>query len=1119
MTGSHEMESIMLDSMEEEFPISVETLGKLVDVPKGFDTYAELGGLNGLATKLKSNTKTGLPLEKSSTEENRVLKYSKNILPDPPHQPLWSIVLDALSDHILILLIVAAVVSIVLGSISYTSEHPETGWIDGVAILVAVILVVGITSLNDFKNQARFRELNDKSNDKEVKGIRGGEQCQISIFDVKVGDIISLDTGDIICADGVFIDGHALKCDESSITGESDPIKKGQPQENMDPFLISGSMVIEGFGTMLVTAVGVNSFNGKTMMGLRVASEDTPLQVKLSVLASRIGYFGMGAAILMLLIAIPKYFIQRKVHHIEINRDDAQPIVQLVISAITIVVVAVPEGLPLAVTMALAYGMMKMFKENNLVRNLASCETMGSATTICSDKTGTLTQNVMSVVTGTICGVFPTVDGIAQKIPKHVQTILTDGMAINSNAYEGVSSKGKLEFIGSKTECALLNFGKLFGCDYNEVRKRLEVVELYPFSSARKRMSVLVKHEQHLRLFTKGASEIILGQCGSYLDELGNIRPISEAKAYFEEQINNFATDALRTIGLAYRDFQYGECDFKEPPENDLIFIGIVGIKDPLRPEVPEAVEVCKRAGIVVRMVTGDNLITAQNIARNCGILTEGGLCMEGPKFRELSQSEMDAILPKLQVLARSSPTDKQLLVGRLKDLGEVVAVTGDGTNDGPALKLANVGFSMGISGTEVAIAASDVVLLDDNFASIVRAVLWGRNIYDAICKFLQFQLTVNVVAVTVAFIGTLTGDIIEDKDSSSTSKSSSNGEEEPRQGSPLTAVQLLWVNLIMDTLAALALATEPPTPELLERPPNGKNAPLITRSMWKNIIGQAALQLAVLFTILYQGHNIFNHFIPAAADPIGKNGMHHYTLVFNCFVFLQLFNEINARVLGSRTNPFKNFFNNPIFIVVMLFTLGVQIIFVTFGDQATSTSSLYILEWVACVIVGAISLPVGLLLRKIPIHEPVVKNEIPVHSEAVYTAPSPNPSSSNLLGASGSGNGKHTPVSKDYPTSGESTPPINDEVSPLVTRKSSVGAGVSNNNINTPIPSSSNLVNLNKPTQVGRGWQIVRQTHKKLVVINALKEFSQNKEPGLVDVVRGTNRGSLHLPVNQINN
>ncbi|KAK5583190.1 hypothetical protein RB653_004781 [Dictyostelium firmibasis] len=1130
MTGSHEMESIMLDSMEDEFPVSVETLGKLVDVPKGFDTYAELGGLNGLATKLKTNTKTGLPLEKSSTEDNRVIKYSKNILPDPPHQPLWSIVLDALSDHILILLIVAAVVSIVLGSISYTSDHPETGWIDGVAILVAVILVVGITSLNDFKNQARFRELNDKSNDKEVKGIRGGEQCQISIFDVKVGDIISLDTGDILCADGVFIDGHALKCDESSITGESDPIKKGQPQENMDPFLISGSMVIEGFGTMLVTAVGVNSFNGKTMMGLRVESEDTPLQVKLSVLASRIGYFGMIAAVLMLLIAIPKYFIQRKVHHIEITREDAQPIVQLVISAITIVVVAVPEGLPLAVTMALAYGMMKMFKENNLVRNLASCETMGSATTICSDKTGTLTQNVMTVTSGAICGTFLTVDGIAQKMPKHIQTILTDGMAINSNAYEGVSSKGKLEFIGSKTECALLNFGKIFGCDYNEVRKRLEVVELYPFSSARKRMSVLVKHDQQLRLFTKGASEIILAQCSSYIDEMGNIRPISEAKTYFEEQINNFASDALRTIGLAYRDFQYGECDFKEPPENHLIFIGIVGIKDPLRPEVPDAVQVCKSAGIVVRMVTGDNLITAQNIARNCGILTEGGLCMEGPKFRELSQSEMDAILPRLQVLARSSPTDKQLLVGRLKDLGEVVAVTGDGTNDGPALKLANVGFSMGISGTEVAIAASDVVLLDDNFASIVRAVLWGRNIYDAICKFLQFQLTVNVVAVTIAFIGTLTSDVIED-DSSSTSGSSSSTSssvdkgEQPRQGSPLTAVQLLWVNLIMDTLAALALATEPPTPELLNRPPNGKNAPLITRSMWKNIIGQAALQLAVLFTILYQGHNIFDHFTPSHFT-ITKNGIHHYTLVFNCFVFLQLFNEINARVLGNRTNPFKNFFNNPIFIAVMIFTLGVQIIFVTFGGQATSTDSLYIIEWICCVVVGAISLPVGLLLRKIPISEPVVKNEIPVHSEAIYTPPSPNPSSSNLLsGASGSStnnnnNTKHSPISKDYPTSGESTPPINDEVSPLVNRKASVGASVNSQDINTPIPSSSNLVNLNKPTHVGRGWQIVRQTHKKLVVINALKEFSQQKrETDLVDIVRGTNRSSLHLPSLPSNN
>ncbi|KAF2071510.1 hypothetical protein CYY_007171 [Polysphondylium violaceum] len=1094
-----ELEGVSLEHLQEEFPLDVTTLGKLVDVPKGFDLYAELGHLNGLEKSLRTDKVNGLPVEEDSLKQIRIQRYSKNILPPPPHQPLYSIVLDALSDHILILLIVAAAISIVLGSIKYTSHDPKTGWIDGVAILVAVVIVVSVTSFNDFRNQARFRELNDKTSDKQVKAIRGGEQCLISIFDVQVGDVIILDTGDIICADGVFIDGHALRCDESSITGESDPIKKGHPQDHLDPFLISGSLVLEGVGKMLVTAVGVHSFNGKTMMGLRVASEDTPLQKKLAHLAENIGKFGLSAAILLLLIAIPKYFIERKVNDTAINSDAASDITKLVIGSITIVVVAVPEGLPLAVTMALAYGMMKMYRENNLVRNLASCETMGSATTICSDKTGTLTQNVMTVVTGTICGVFQQVDEefLGRLSPTVIQ-ILCDGIALNSNAYEGHSSNGKLEFIGSKTECALLNFCKNFGnFDYVDIRKRINVEQLYPFSSARKRMSVLISNgDSQVRLYSKGASEIVLGMSNRYIDERGNIQPMSaQAKAMFEENINLFASDALRTIGLAYRDMDRSESDFVEPPENNLIFIGIVGIKDPLRPEVPDAVEQCKKAGITVRMVTGDNIVTATNIARNCGILTEGGLCMEGPVFRELPQEEMDAILPKLQVLARSSPTDKQLLVGRLKDLGEVVAVTGDGTNDGPALKLANVGFSMGISGTEVAIAASDVVLLDDNFASIVRAVLWGRNIYDAICKFLQFQLTVNVVAVTIAFIGTLTG----------------TGE------SPLTAVQLLWVNLIMDTLAALALATEPPTPELLDRPPNGKDAPLITKTMWRNIIGQSALQLAILFTLLYQGHNIYSDI---TGKHVEKDSRHHYTILFNTFVFLQLFNEINCRILGDNLNPFRGIFSNWIFSVVLIGTLGVQIIFVTFGDSATSTDPLSVAEWFLCIFTGLVCMPFNVLLRLIPIKDDSSKNKRPEISEAVYT---PQPVNHGDIPTNPIKLDKE--VSSVTPSGTPSIPQTGsvhtgseldkDENAPLVDSYSVEDLSIPANTGANSNP--TNTDGSNKPTQVGRGWQIIRQHHKKLVVINAFKEFKRNQEgePGLVDVVRRSTRNSLLLPSN----
>ncbi|GAM26529.1 hypothetical protein SAMD00019534_097040 [Acytostelium subglobosum LB1] len=1039
-----QLESIGLDPMQEEFQIDLETLGQLVDVPKNPELLKELGGRDGLAIKLRTSVTNGLPNEYNSTEAARVQKFGKNILPPPPHTPLYSIILDALKDHILILLIVAAVVSIVLGAIPYTTDDPKTGWIDGVAILVAVIIVVAVTSFNDFKNQARFRDLNEKTSDKQIKAIRSGEQCQISIFDVRVGDILVVDTGDIVCADGVYVDGHSISCDESSITGESNPIKKGN--DGHDPFFISGSQVLEGFGKMMVTAVGVNSFNGKTMMSLRVESEDTPLQKKLAHLAGNIGKFGMTAAVLLLLIIIPKYFIEIKVDRRDMPKEAASEVTTMVIGAITIIVVAVPEGLPLAVTMALAYGMLKMFKENNLVRNLASCETMGSATQICSDKTGTLTQNVMTVVTGFVGSLFSDCNDIQSKVPKELATILTDGIAINSNAYEGVSTKGKMEFIGSKTECALLNFAKLFGCDYQEVRRRLEIQSLYPFSSARKRMGVLVKQDpatKTVRFYQKGASEIVLAQCTRYIDATGETRPLTpEVYQELENVITKFATDALRTIGLAYRDYiDDGSIDFKDAPEQELIFVGIVGIMDPLRPEVPEAVRQCQKAGITVRMVTGDNIITAQNIARNCGILTEDGICMEGPKFRTLTKQEMDAILPKLQVLARSSPTDKQLLVGRLKDLGEVVAVTGDGTNDGPALKLANVGFSMGISGTEVAIAASDVVLLDDNFASIVRAVVWGRNIYDAICKFLQFQLTVNVVAVTVAFVGAVSG----------------GGH------SPLTAVQLLWVNLIMDTLAALALATEPPTPELLDRPPNGKEAPLITRSMWKNIIGQSVLQLIVLFVLLYKGHDIYGNFV---TYKIVKNSVHHYTIVFNTFVFLQLFNEINSRVLGRKINPFKGMFNNPIFIIVLIATVIIQVIFVTFGGSATSTDPLSIQEWAACIITGVVALPWGLMLRLIPITEPVVKRKLPVDDpETIYTPPTSvdqsNPHTVTVTGMTVNGAHLHT-----------SNEDNNNERIPMV--------GANN---------SSNTLDRSKEViEVGRGWKIVRQTRQKIRIINAFK-------------------------------
>lgn len=960
-----------IDIHSDEFPLPPSQLAKLVD-PKNPALLKEIGGLAGLERDLRTSIKNGLPSASGandSLEQKRIEKYGKNILPPTPRDTFLEIVWGALQDQVLLLLIGAAVLSIVLGSIPATSEDPAKGWIDGVAILFAVVIVVGVTSGNDFQKQRQFAKLDAKKNDRVVKVVRGGEQAQIPILDVLAGDIIMLDTGDIVCADGIFIEGHGLKTDESSVTGESDPVKKVTPGAGEgDSFMISGSQIIEGMGRMLVIAVGPNSFNGRLLLALRVPDEDTPLQEKLEVLAGNIGKFGIIAAALLLLIGIPKYFIEAKINNDlgtkNFKHEVGSDIVKLVINAITIVVVAVPEGLPLAVTIALAYGMLKMLEDNNLVRHLAACETMGGATNICSDKTGTLTQNVMTVVTGWFGGkrYGDITEKAGREMPQNMRDALCEGIAVNSSAFEATNPKGKIDFVGSKTECALLKLSQMFGYDYHPIRTKYEpYFKLYPFSSARKSMSTVVKLDNGAyRIYTKGASEIILGRCDKLLVNTGGpqaeVRELDPGlRKELLDTITDFATDALRTICLGYADV-YEDRNWEDAPESGFTMIAIVGIRDPLRPEVPGAVATCQRAGITVRMVTGDNIITAQNIAKACGILKSGGLCLEGPVFREMPAAERAALLPRLQVLARSSPTDKQLLVGMLKEAGEVVAVTGDGTNDGPALKMADIGFSMGISGTEVAIAASDVVLLDDNFASIVKAALWGRNIFDAIRKFIQFQLTVNVVAVAIAFVGTLSG---------------SHGE------SPLTAVQLLWVNLIMDSLAALSLATEAPTPSLLERKPIGRDAPLITRKMWRFIVVHSIYQLIVNFVLLYAGDKIFGH-------RFKLHSTEHYTLIFNTFVFMQLFNEINARRLEDELNAFSGMFSNRFFVAILIATAIVQAIFVEFGGEFTSTTGLIYWEWFVCILLGAIELPLGVLCRLVPVDN--VEGPPPASSEKFDT-------------------------------------------------------------------------------------------------------------------------------------
>lgn len=580
---------------------------------------------------------------------------------------------------------------------------------------------------------------------------------------------------------------------------------------------------------------------------------------------------------------------------------------------------------------------------------------------------------------------------LVSNLPSAVTQLMHEAIAINSSAFESEDDKGNLSFIGSKTEVALLDFSKkIGGADYRTLREATPIVHLYPFSSERKSMATIVQMGPNkFRLHAKGASEIIMKRCDKVLqipsssdsvpmsekDRMADVTELELAgdlQTQVHKTIISYATQSLRTIGIAYRDFESwppadvelnadGEVPFASVAESNLTLIGVVGIEDPLRDGVPEAVLACQRAGVFVRMVTGDNILTAKSIATQCGIYTQGGIIMEGPKFRALSGEEMDAVIPRLQVLARSSPEDKKILVGRLKAMGEIVAVTGDGTNDGPALKMSDVGFSMGIAGTEVAKEASAIILMDDNFSSIVKAILWGRAVNDAVKKFLQFQLTVNVTAVVLTLVTAVISD---------------------NQKPVMSAVQLLWVNLIMDTLAALALATDPPTMDLLDRQPEPRTAPLISFTMWKMILGQAILQLVITFVLEYAGMDILNYDdVPASlhegrteaeyqkvADAyMGFKRQELDTMVFNTFVFLQIFNEVNCRRLDNHLNIFSGIHRNSYFMIIFVIMVLFQAIIVQFGGAAFETEPLNGIQWLICILLGLLSIPVGVIIRLIP--------------------------------------------------------------------------------------------------------------------------------------------------------
>ena len=831
------------DVTNNPFAFSPGQLNKLLS-PKNLSAFRALGGLKGLEKGLRTDRNAGLSVDehhlggKVSFEDatsmmmdggndaaslhrtesspmpaqeggndpysDRKRVYSDNRLPKRKSKSFLELAWLAYNDKVLILLTVAAVVSLSLGIYqSVRPRNPEpSGWVEGVAIVVAIVIVVFVGAANDYQKERQFVKLNSKKDDRVVKVKRSGKWQEISVYDILVGDVVHIEPGDVTPVDGIFISGHDVQCDESSATGESDVLRKTPgdtvfkaiehedlANPKLDPFILSGAKVTEGVGTFLVTSTGIHSTYGKTLMSLQEDPQTTPLQSKLNNLAETIAKLGLAAGLVLFTVTFFQFIARYVKYDLPHDQPDivGQDFLQLFITAVTIIVVAVPEGLPLAVTLALAFATTKMLRENNLVRQLRACETMGNATTICSDKTGTLTQNKMSVVAGTV-GTVSMLGGeistptthedsptdspkekeqtertdvgsaseLAHKLADDVKIRLKEAIAINSTAFEGVMD-GENTFIGSKTETALLTFARdsLGMTSVAEERDNADVVQLLPFDSKRKFMSTAIALPGNkYRMFVTGASEIVLSRCRSTLiDALHGLEeaPISEQDlAFLNKAITAYATHSLRTICIACKDFDSwpptGAAKDKDEPGmadmqeifRDMTFLAVVGIKDPLREGVADAVRACQHAGVFVRMVTGDNIMTAKAIAEDCGIFTAGGIVMEGPQFRKMSRAQMNQVIPRLQVLARSSPEDKRILVKRLRELGETVAVTGDGTNDAPALKTADVGFSMGISGTEVAKEASAIILMDDNFASIVKAMMWGRAVNDSVKKFLQ---------------------------------------------------------------------------------------------------------------------------------------------------------------------------------------------------------------------------------------------------------------------------------------------------------------------------------------------------------------------------------------------
>jgi Ca2+-transporting ATPase len=815
-------------------------------------------------------------------------QYGANLMTPPVREPFWRQYLDKFDDPIIRILLLAVAISTIVSVIR------GSGLLDTLGIIAAILLSTGIAFFNEYRSSREFDILNAHRDEMAIKAIRDGHAVHVPSRDIVVGDLILLEAGDAVPADGWVLSPDGLVADESAFTGESEPVRKNDRER-----LLKGTYVTAGKGRMLAGAVGDSAQMGLIAASLGIDhATRTPLEMKLEELAGVISRFGYAMAILICGALLIRGFLTGEVSGLTI--DTANNILHYFMLAVVIVVAAVPEGLPMSVALSLSLAMRKMTRANCLVRRLIACETIGSATTICTDKTGTLTKNQMLVASSSAGNPV-----MAEALPATPIEWITLNAAVNGTAYLD-SHAGKTTVIGNSTEGALLRWLAEYGQNYEQIRAEIQVNKQFLFDGNRKRMSTVVHLEGRTWLLVKGAPEILAALCTDR-PELDGVMAL--------------ASRAMRTLAFAHKEIINGNDN-----ETDLVWDGYVGIRDQLRDNIGASVATCQHAGIRVRMVTGDNPETARAIAQEAGIL-KGGTVVPGPVFRAMSPEDQVSAAADLDIMARAEPMDKLLLVEALQKNGDVVAVTGDGTNDAPALKHANVGFAMGIAGTEVAREASDIILLDDSFASITQAVWWGRSLYENIQRFLLFQLTINFCACILVFIAPVLG-----------------------YPEPFTIIQILWINIIMDTLAAFALCSEAPHAGLLTRQPIPQNAAIITPFMWLSIIVTGAF--LIIAGILQLATGFLGGTTPEEIS----------TVFFSAFIIAAVWNGVNCRALDGKMPPF--FKGNPMFFVIMGLVVFLQIALVQYGGDIFATVPLSSLQWVTIIIASASILVIGFLLR-----------------------------------------------------------------------------------------------------------------------------------------------------------